>query len=82
MMYGYGPGFGFGWIFMILFWGLIIWGIFALIRGASGGGCCGSHHNGGHGHKDDNALEILKGRYAKGEITKEEFDTMKKDLEK
>ena len=28
-----------------------------------------------------NSLEILKERYAKGEITKEEFETMKKDLE-
>ena len=26
-------------------------------------------------------LEILKQRYAKGEITKDEFDNMKKDLE-
>jgi len=26
-------------------------------------------------------LSILKERYAKGEITKEEFDKMKKDLE-
>ena len=29
----------------------------------------------------DDALDILEKRYAKGEITKEEFDNMKKDLE-
>lgn len=31
--------------------------------------------------KEENALEILKKRYAKGEITKEQFEQIKKDIE-
>jgi putative membrane protein len=30
--------------------------------------------------ESESALEILRKRYAKGEITKEEFDRMKKDI--
>lgn len=81
---GYGFGFGFGWIFMIIFWALIIWAIFALVRGLSGHGCCqhkGEHMHGEKMQKEDNALGILRERYAKGEVTKEEFDRVKKDLE-
>ena len=83
MMWGFGNnpmgwGFGFGWIFMILFWGLIIWGIIALVRGGIGHGCWGRGHN---GHGERTPLDILKERYAKGEINREEFETKKKDLE-
>lgn len=74
---GYGPmaGWGFGWIFMIIFWVLVIWAIFAVVRALGGkGGCC---HN---MHKEDEALKILRERYAKGEISKEEFEQRKNDL--
>lgn len=81
-MGGLGYGFGFGWIFMLLFWVLVIWAIFALVRGVSGvsgHGCW--HHRDEHEHKKNSALDILKERYAKGEISKDEFEKMKKDLE-
>lgn len=73
--YGYGDSFypmhsGFGSIFMILTWVLIIWGIVSLVKHFS------HHPHDGHNH----AIDILKERYAKGEITKEQYESMKKDL--
>jgi putative membrane protein len=71
MMYGYGGGWYMG-IIMLVIWGLIIWGIIALIRHFSG-----TLHNDSH---NDSTLEILKKSYAKGEINKEEFEEKKKAL--
>lgn len=39
----------------------------------------GSRHH-GEGQSTETALDILKKRYAKGEITREEFEQMKKDI--
>ena len=64
-------------IIMIVVLGLIIWGIVAFVRGTShaGWGCCGSSEL-----PSDSALDILKRRYARGEIGKEEFEERKKNL--
>jgi putative membrane protein len=70
-------GFGWGWfmpVFMILFWGLVIWGIVALIRGVT---TTGARSTSGHAEL---AVEVLKRRYAQGEISKQEYEEKRRDL--
>jgi len=74
-----GWGGGLGWIFMILFWGLIIWAFFTFIQSLTNKNCCDKEQVSSE-KKESSALDVLKERYAKGEITKEEFDKVKKDL--
>ncbi len=71
MDYGWGMGFG-GGLFMILFWILVIIGVVFLIRLVMRG----TKEDG----KPETALDVLKKRYAKGEISKEEFEEKKKDI--
>lgn len=72
--YEWGIGYGFEWILMILFWVLLILGVVYLIKLIAG--------STKKGEKEETALAILKKRYAKGEINKEEFERMKDDLMK
>ena len=73
---GFGWGYGFmGMILTILFWVLIVSLVIRLIRGSRHGHMW---HGMGMGKT---ALDILKERYAKGEIDKREFEEKKKDLE-
>jgi len=65
----------FGGILMVLFWGgligLVVWGISRLIQRSDSGPSSGQRRD---------ALDIAKERYAKGEISREEFERIKKDL--
>ena len=65
----------FGWIFMVVFWGAIVavgvWLISRLVRSSSSG----TSTTGGNG-----ALATARQRYATGEITKEDFDEIKRNL--
>jgi putative membrane protein len=78
MMGGFG---GFGMLFMIPV-GLVVLLIigYAIWRGFGwGGGCCGSGHSNSYGNRE-NAVEILRQRYARGEISREQYEQMKKDV--
>lgn len=65
-MMGFGMGFGF--IFMLFFLGLIIWLIITLINASQ------SNKN------ESDSLTILKRRYVSGEITKKQYEKMRKEL--
>ena len=70
--YGYGMMSGGMWILGLIFWILILVGIVLLIKYLwEGAGSKGSQ---------ESALEVLKKRYARGDISKEEFEEKKKDL--
>ncbi len=62
-----------GMVFMVLFWAafiaLVVWVVRTVARPREAGG-------GG----TQNPLDIAKNRYARGEISKEEFEQLKKDL--
>jgi putative membrane protein len=74
MMYWYGMNSGWmilGGFLMLLVWGVVIWAIVWGIRRSTRHASLGGNIT---------PLDIAKTRYARGEITKEQFDQLKKDL--
>ena len=65
-------------IMMFLMWAAIIVGIVFAIRWLITTGQSGQHAGTGQG--SESALDILKKRYARGEITKQEFEDIRRDL--
>ncbi len=60
-----------GMVFMVLFWGGVIWLVVWAVRKMTG-------HGAASGNKTP--LDIAKERYARGEINREQYEQMKKDL--
>ncbi len=82
-MMGFGFGmFGIGMLLMVLFWVAVIgggiWLVMTLARGGQGHSAPRSLMPGAPA--GETPLDILKARYAKGEITKEQFEAMRHDL--
>jgi putative membrane protein len=74
--YGMGGMGGFGGIVMILFWGLIIVGIVLVITYFTAGQGVGPSNR-----SYSDPIQILRERYARGEIDTEEFEERRKILE-
>ncbi len=71
-MMGYGMG---AWMLLgIVFWVLVVAGLVLLVIWIV------QKALGGRGGAVESALEILKKRYARGEISKEEYEEKKRDL--
>lgn len=60
-----------GWLLMLLFWALLILSVIALIRYLT---------LTGRSREGNSPIDILKERYARGEVDKKEFEARKKDL--
>ncbi len=69
---------GFGLLLMLLFWGILIAGAVWLVRAILTGGS-----NTGVSAKRNrvSAREVLDQRYAKGEITREQYQLMSEDVQ-
>lgn len=78
-MSNYAGDYGWGWMLfgglhMLAFWVLVIVGIWLLVRALTGTNRPPPHHK--------TPVDILKERYARGEIDKAEYEQRKADLER
>ena len=81
MMMGYNIG-PFGWVFMIIFWVIVIglgfWLVARIFPQVTN--TLSSTNSGGQDQREESGLEIIKRRYARGEITETEYKEMRQTL--
>ena len=65
----------FGWIFWMLIVAAILWAFIRITRNRQQSGSASDSS------RAESPLDILKKRYARGEISKEEFEQIKKDIQ-
>lgn len=65
-------GFGFHGLGMLVFWGVLIVALVLLVRAVAGRPAAAP--------KEDRALDLLRERYARGELTREQFEEMRDTL--
>ena len=70
---GWGPSFGhgpwfMGWLFPLLFWGLIAYLAFSVLK---------QLFSSNRSNHSDSALEVLRNRFAAGEINEKEYSAQK-----
>jgi len=69
------------WIFPLIMLVVMLVVVFLIFgRGGVGPGCSPWHRPPRGGDAQERPLDILKRRYARGELSREEFETMKRDL--
>ncbi len=71
--WAWGLGMGLGGLAMLAFWGALIVGVVVLVRALGGG-------RGRRWHVSP--IDVLKQRYAAGEITREQYEQIRQDLER
>ena len=72
--WGWGLAMGLGWLAMLAFWGAVIVGVILLVR------TLGGPAGGATARREDDALTILRRRYASGELSREQYEQMRQDL--
>lgn len=84
-MMGWDMGWNWGWMLfgglaMVFFWGAIIALVVLAVRGLTGSGST-IRYTDTPQRSIQTPLEIIQARYARGEISKQEYETVRQDLQ-